>query len=124
MLINSDRFNDAVLTCGFQVADPEGVSNIARIANTVWVVVSHRARGISATYSWTGVLALLRDAGKMCWTLLVDGAFRFALNIRVSLKTRQTLTRGRPGSFIAFGIDATWRGVAGINYLRNGRSCC
>ena len=124
ILINSDRSNDVVLTCGFQVADPEGVSNIARIANTVGVVVSHRARGISATYSWTGVLALLRDAGKMSWTLLVDGAFRFALNIRVSLKTRQTLARGRPGSFIAFGIDATWRGVAGINYLRNGGSCC
>ena len=124
ILINSNRSNDVVLTCGFQVADPEGVSNIARIANTVGVVVSHRARGISATHSWTGVLALLRDAGKMSWTLLVDGAFRFALNIWVSLKTRQTLARGRPGSFIAFGIDATWRGVAGINYLRNGRSCC
>ena len=124
LINNSNRSNDVVLTCGFQVADPEGVSNIARIANTVGVVVSHRARGISATHSWTGVLALLRDAGKMCWTLLVDGAFRFALNIRVSLKTRQTLTRGRPGSLIAFGIDATWRGVAGINYLRNGRSCC
>ena len=124
ILINSNRSNDVVLTCGFQVADPEGVSNIARVAYTVWVVVSHRARGISATYSWTGVLALLRDAGKMSWTLLVYGAFRFALNIWVSLKTRQTLARGRPGSFIAFGIDATWRGVAGINYLRNGRSCC
>ena len=117
MLINSNRSNDVVLTCGFQVADPEGVSNIARIANTVGVVVSHRARGISATYSWTGVLALLRDTRKMCWTLLVDGALWLALNVRVSLKTRQTRTGRRLVSFIAHSIGPTRRWVARINDL-------
>ena len=50
---------DSILTCGFKVADPEGVSNIARVTDTVGVVIPHRARGISATHPRTGVLALL-----------------------------------------------------------------
>ena len=50
---------DSILTCGFKVADPEGVSSIARVTDTVGVVIPHRARGISATHPRTGVLALL-----------------------------------------------------------------
>ena len=32
---------DIILTCGFKVADPERVSNIARVADTVGVVIPH-----------------------------------------------------------------------------------
>ena len=77
---------------------------------------------MAATNSRTRVFALLRDASQVGWTFLVDGALWLAFNIGVSLETRQTLARGCPGSLIALGIDAAWRGVARINYFRTGRS--
>ena len=54
---------------------------------------------------------------------MVDGAFWFAFNIRVSLKTRQTLARGCSVPFVAYGIDTTWRGIARVNDLWPRRLC-
>ena len=53
----------------------------------------------------------------MCGALLVDGALRFAFNIRVTLEIRQTLARGCAIPFVAYGIDTTGRGVARVNDL-------
>ena len=53
----------------------------------------------------------------MCGALLIDGALWFAFNIRIPLETRQTLARGCSISFVAYGIDTTWRGVARVNDL-------
>ena len=59
----------------------------------------------------------------MCGALLVDGALRFAFNIRVTLEIRQTLARGCSISFVAYGIDTTWRGIARVNDLWPRRLC-
>ena len=48
---------------------------------------------------------------------MVDGALRLAFNIRVSLKTGQTLARGCTVPFVANGIDTTWRWIARVNDL-------
>ena len=54
----------------------------------------------------------------MCGALLVDGALRFAFNIRVTLEIRQTLARGCAIPFVAYGIDATRRRIARVNDFR------
>ena len=57
----------------------------------------------------------------MCWAFLVDGALRLAFNIRVTLKSRQTLARGFTVPFVTNGIDTTWGWVARVNDLWPGR---
>ena len=49
---------------------------------------------------------------------MVDGALRLAFNIRVSLKSRQTLAGSCSSSLIANCIDATRRRIARVNYFR------
>ena len=46
---------------------------------------------------------------------MVDGALRLAFNIRVSLKSRQTLAGSCSSPLIANCIDATRRRIAGVN---------
>ena len=54
----------------------------------------------------TRVLTLIPDTGEVYRTIWVDGTFWLALNIRVTLETRQTSTRGGALSLSTFGIDA------------------
>ena len=103
------------LTCCFPVAGVESISFIARITDTVWIVIPDRASGKRSTHSRTRVFALLRDTSQVRGTLLVDCALRFALNIGISPKTRKTLTRGCSCPLIANCIDATRRRIAGVN---------
>ena len=63
----------------------------------------------------------MRNASQMCWAFLVDGALRLAFNIRVTLKSRQTLARGCLVPFVANGIETTWGWVARVNDLWPGR---
>ena len=103
------------LTCCFPVAGVESISFIARITDTVWIVIPDRASGKRSTHSRTRVFALLRDTSQVRGTLLVDRALRFALNIGISPKTRKTLTRSCSCPLIANCIDATRRRIAGVN---------
>ena len=50
---------------------------------------------------------------------MVDGALRLAFNIRVSLKTGQTLAGSCSSSLIANCIDATRRRIARVNDFRS-----
>ena len=50
---------------------------------------------------------------------MVDGALRLAFNIRVSLKSRQTLAGSCSCSLITNCIDATRRRIARVNYFRS-----
>ena len=68
-----------------------------------------------ATDSRTGILTLLLNTCHVRGALLVDGALRFAFNVRVPLETRQALTGCCPVSFIANCIGPTRSGVARIN---------
>ena len=55
---------------------------------------------------------------------MVDGALRLAFNIRVSLKTGQTLAGSCSSSLIANCIDATRRWIARVNDFRSWWLCC
>ena len=49
---------------------------------------------------------------------MVYCAFRLALNVGITLKTRQALTRSCSGPFIANCIDTTRRWIAGVDNFR------
>ena len=106
-----------MLTCCFSVAIGEWIPFITQVTLADGVVVVDRAGGVCATNSGTRILTLLSDASQVGRTLLVDRALWLALNVRVSLKTRQTRTGRRLVSFIAHSVGATRRRVARINDL-------
>ena len=85
-------------------------------------MVGHRAGGLGATHSWAGVPALVLHTGEVPSTLLVDGALRLALSVRISLQPRQTGTGGRLVPLSADSIEAAGTWSAGINDLRSW--CC
>ena len=78
---------------------------------------------MSSADSGTGIFALVADAGFVGWTVGVDGTLVFALNVGVTLKSREADTGSSLISLPAFCVDSTWRRVAGVNDLRSDASC-
>ena len=95
----------------------ECIALIAGQARADRRMVSHVALSVSATNSGTRIIALEITACLVQRAIAVDNTLWLALNVRVSLKTRQTRTGRRLVSFIAHSVGATRRRVARINDL-------
>ena len=77
---------------------------------------------LAPTHSRTGVAALVIDTGFIARTLRVYYALGLALHIGISYIVSNTPTRCCPSILRTFGIGATWRRVAWLNYFdRSGR---
>ena len=110
-------------TCGYPCAVAEGVAGVAGVAGARGVVVVGAAGGMGATHPGAWVHTLVPHTGLVIRTLRVDCALRLACSVRVTKHLRQALAGGRPVPVIADSIDATGRGVAGVNDLRSW-GCC
>ena len=62
---------------------------------------------MNTTHSRTGIFALLLDTGQLSGTLLVYGALRLALNVRVALQAGQAGTTGSLVPFVANCVGST-----------------
>jgi hypothetical protein len=85
--VHNNRLLRDELTCR------EWVSSVTRVTGADWVVVPDRTLSIAATGSWTWVLTLLLDTGKVVRTLSVDEALWATPNIGVTDVILDTFAR-------------------------------
>ena len=84
-------------------------------------MVLHAARGPRAAHPGTRVATLVVDARAVGRAVGVDGALRFALDVRVALEAGKAGARGAAADLTAtLGIDAARRWVARVR----GRQGC
>ena len=86
-------------------------------------MVGSATGGMGAAHPWTWVHTFVPHTGLVIPTLRVDCALRPAFSIWVTKHLRQALAGCCPVPVIADSIDATGRGVAGINDFRSWRCC-
>lgn len=93
------------------------ISGVAIEAVAGSQVIDNLALGILATCTWTGITALLIEAGAIRWTIRVHYALRTAALVGIAKVLGQALTRASTAAFLALGIDAAGTWVAGLQYL-------
>ena len=94
-------------TCCYPRAVAEGVAGVAGVAGAGWSVAGRATCCMGAADPGAGVHALVSDTCLVCWTVVVDCAFRLTLNVRIPKHFRKACARCSTVSFIAYCIDAT-----------------
>ena len=114
-LFKTELHCDSFLTCGWRVTCREGITNEAWVAPANWAVPGHRALGVNPADPRTGVHTFISHTCLVSWAVRVDGAFRFAFNVRVALQAGQTGAGGSTLPVATHGIDTAWRRSAWVN---------
>ena len=78
-------------------------------------MVGHKAAGKGATHPRTGVNTVLAHTGQVAGTLGAAHALRLAFHVGVALVVADALAGGGVVALSTLGVDAAWRGIAGLD---------
>ena len=105
------------LTGSDPLTSNKSIASVSRFTLTNGIVIGCCAVGVSTTNPRTGISALLTNTSLVSGTFCIDHTFWFALNVWIANVVSNAFARGCIVSLLAVSIDATRRGVAGLDHL-------